>query len=113
MHISKQISSAIPKKYIHQIYFVYFGLIFTAILEMLSLGTIPIFITLLLDSQSSFKLLNIDLSLVVRNIFGDKMLILFPVTIIIIFHKKYIDVSNYSFRNKGFKKFKNIFYTLI
>ena len=85
LNISKKINLSIPKNYMYQIYFVYTGLIFTAILEMLSLGTIPIFITLLLDAESSFSLMNINLSLLVRDIFGNKILILFPIFIILLF----------------------------
>ena len=85
LNISKKINLSIPKNYMYQIYLVYAGLIFTAILEMLSLGTIPIFITLLLDAESSFSLMNINLSLLVRDIFGNKILILFPIFIILLF----------------------------
>ena len=62
LNISKKINLSIPKNYMYQIYLVYAGLIFTAVLKMLSLGTIPIFITLLLDAESSFSLMNINLS---------------------------------------------------
>ena len=70
--VSAQIKSAVPKNLVYKIYFVYFCLIITAFLEMLGLGSIPVFIALILDPNTSFEIININISLIIKDFFDEK-----------------------------------------
>ena len=84
--VSAQIKSAVPKNLVYKIYFVYFCLIITAFLEMLGLGSIPVFIALILDPNTSFEIININISLIIKDFFDEKnFLVFFPFLIISIF----------------------------
>ena len=86
LKVSRQIKSAVPKSLVNQIYLVYLCLIFTAFLEMLGLGSIPVFITFILDPNTTFEILNINISSLIKNIFKEKnFLVYFPLLIILIF----------------------------
>ncbi len=84
--ILKSINLALPSKLIKQIYLMYFCLILAAVLEMIGLGSIPFFISILLESNSSIEILGINLTASIKNLFSEKnFLIFFPVIIIMIF----------------------------
>ena len=86
LEISKSIKLALPSKLIKQIYLMYFCLILAAVLEMLGLGSIPFFISILLDSNSSIEILGINFTESIKNLFSKKnFLIFFPIIIIMIF----------------------------
>ena len=72
--VSAQIKSAVPKKiWFIKFIFVYFCLIITAFLEMLGLGSIPVFIALILDPNTSFEIININISLIIKDFFDEKI----------------------------------------
>ena len=73
LKVSRQIKSAVPKSLVNQIYLVYLCLILTAFLEMLGLGSIPVFITFILDPNTTFEILNINISSLIKNIFKEKI----------------------------------------
>ena len=53
----KKIKSVLPEKLKRKLFFLYFSLLIAAIFEMISLGTIPIFISFLVDMSSSYEIL--------------------------------------------------------
>ena len=86
LEISKSLQLALPTHLIKQIYIIYFCLIFAALLEMIGLGSIPFFISILLDTNSSFEIWNINLTERVKSMFKEEnFLIFFPLIIILIF----------------------------
>ena len=91
LNLSNSIKSSIPKKIVYQIYLIYFCLIIAAMLEMVGLGSIPFFISVLLDPEISFEFFGINLISYINNIFmGNNFYIFFPLAIIFIFVVKNI-----------------------
>ena len=86
LEISKALRLALPPKLTNQIYLIYFCLILAAFLEMIGLGSIPFFISILLDTNSSFEMWGVNLAEKFKFVFqGDNFLIYFPLIIIIVF----------------------------
>ena len=86
LNISKLIRSAVPRKLLKQIYLIYFCLIIAAVLEMIGLGSIPFFISIILEPNTPFKILGLNLTEAIKNTFnGKNFLIFFPLIIISIF----------------------------
>ena len=56
----KKIKSVLPEKLKRKLFFLYFSLLIAAIFEMISLGTIPIFISFLVDMSSSYEIFGFD-----------------------------------------------------
>ena len=86
LEISKALRLALPQKLTKQIYLIYFCLIFAAFLEMIGLGSIPFFISILLDTNSSFEMWGVNLAEKFKSVFqGENFLIYFPLIIILVF----------------------------
>ncbi len=86
LNISRSIRSAIPVKLVRQIYIIYLCLIFAAILELIGLGSIPFFISILLDPNTPFEILGFNITTIIKNVYEENnFLIFFPLTIILIF----------------------------
>ena len=86
LNISRSIRSAIPVKLVRQIYIIYLCLIFAAILELIGLGSIPFFISILLDPNTPFEILGFNITTIIKNVYEENnFLIFFPLTIIFIF----------------------------
>ena len=58
----KKIKKILPKKIRHSLFFLYIALIISAFLEMLGLGSIPIFISILIDPASSKEFFGINMN---------------------------------------------------
>ena len=58
----KKIKKILPKKIRHSLFFLYIALIISAFLEMLGLGSIPIFISILIDPAGSKEFFGINMS---------------------------------------------------
>ena len=90
-NISRSIKSSVPNNLVKQIYIIYFCLILAAILELIGLGSIPFFISILLDPNTSFVILGLNITELMKNIFKESdFLIFFPIIIIFIFFIKNI-----------------------
>ncbi len=86
LNISRSIRSAVPVKLVRQIYIIYLCLIFAAILELIGLGSIPFFISILLDPNTPFEILGFNITSIIKNVYEENnFLIFFPLTIIFIF----------------------------
>ncbi len=90
-NISRSIKSSVPNNLVKQIYIIYFCLILAAILELIGLGSIPFFISILLDPNTPFVILGLNITELMKNIFKESdFLIFFPIIIIFIFFIKNI-----------------------
>jgi len=58
----KKIKKILPKKIRHSLFFLYIALIISAFLEMLGLGSIPIFISILIDPTGSKEFFGINMN---------------------------------------------------
>ncbi len=83
LEISKKIRLVLPPKLIKQFYLIYFCLLLATLLEMVGLGSIPFFISILLEPNNSFEIFGINIVESIKNIFGTQnFLIYFPILII-------------------------------
>ena len=57
----KKLNNILPRKIKYSLFFLYFALIISALLETIGLGTIPIFISILIDPQGNKDFFGIDL----------------------------------------------------
>ena len=102
LEISKALRLALPPKLTNQIYLIYFCLILAAFLEMIGLGSIPFFISILLDTNSSFEMWGVNLAEKFKFVFqGDNFLIYFPPNNNnCLFNKKFCNIFDNVIRNK-------------
>ena len=67
-HIIKYI---LPKNLKTRLYILYIAMLLVAILEMVSLGSIPIFISYLVDGNSNFNFFGFNLNTNIKSFFPD------------------------------------------
>ena len=89
----------------------YFLLLIAAVLELLSIGSIPIFISFLVDKHSELLILNYDIKSVLNNFFhGVNLIKIFPLIVIFLFLIKNIFLLFILYvEQKNYKGRKNIF----
>ena len=81
-----KIKSVLPNNLKNKLFFLYLALLVSAILEMMSLGSIPIFISFLVDRDSNFNILGVDLGVNIKNLFpSSEVYIILPIIIIFIY----------------------------
>jgi ATP-binding cassette subfamily C protein len=81
-----KIKSILPNNLKNKLFFLYLALLVSAILEMVSLGSIPVFISFLIDRDSNFNILGMDLGVNIKNFFPrSEIYIILPIIIIFIY----------------------------
>ena len=81
-----KIKSILPNNLKNKLFFLYLALLVSAILEMMSLGSIPIFISFLIDRDSNFNILGMDLGVNIKNFFPrSEIYVILPIIIIFIY----------------------------
>ena len=81
-----KIKSVLPNNLKNKLFFLYLALLVSAILEMVSLGSIPVFISFLVDRDSNFNILGVDLGVNIKNLFpSSEVYIILPIIIIFIY----------------------------
>ena len=98
MSFFRKILNIFPSHIIYLLILLYFSLIFIAFLEMIGIGAIPIFLTVLFDPDPSKKIFGIETSLIL-NFFDDKknLYIYFSIFIISFYFIKaiFVHLLNY------------------
>ena len=81
-----KIKLVLPGTLKKKLFYLYLALLVSASLEMLSLGSIPIFISFLIDPEKTFSIFGTDIGLSIKGFFpNSEIYIILPIIIILIF----------------------------
>ena len=81
-----KIKLVLPGNLKKKLFYLYLALLVSASLEMLSLGSIPIFISFLIDPEKTFSIFGMDVGLSIKGFFpNSEIYIILPIIIILIF----------------------------
>ena len=86
----------VEKKFRLQFFLLFLGMLFSSILEILSIGSIPLFLNVLLDSENIYSTVNLDFSYfkqITKNLDNQKMILFVSSFLVLIFGIKNIFLS--------------------